>query len=81
MEGGGQVDVEARKLHLLHIAVERTFDGDGVIGIFADQRCRHVAHESHQVLFAQLRIQSHLHLTRIPLVESVEVHIHLGVDI
>ena len=81
MESGGQVDVEPCKLHALHVAVNRTLDGDGVIRIFAYERGRHITHEAHQVLLAQLRVQSHLHLTRIPLVKGVKVHIHLGVDV
>ena len=73
MECRRQIDVEARKLHLLQIAVERAFDGDWVVGIAADETCRHIAYESHQVLLAQLRIQAHLHLTRILLFKGVEV--------
>ena len=81
VEGCGQVDVEACEFHLLQIAVKRTLDGNRMVRIAADEVGWHVPHEPHQVLLAQLRIQTHLHLAWIPVVEGVEVHVDFGIDV
>ena len=81
MEGCGKVDVKACELQLLVIAVDGSFDGDGMIRILSDKRWRHITQVFHQVLFAYLSIQSHSHHARILFIKGIEVHIYFSVDI
>ena len=63
VQGRGQVDVEPRKLHALHVAVHRALDRKRLVGIIADELLGHVACQSHQVLLAYLGIQPDAHLS------------------
>ena len=70
--------VEPCKGHVLHVAVDRAFDADGMIGVVLDKLLGHATHKSHHVLLTNLRIQSEAHGSRIQIVEGVEVHGQLG---
>ena len=52
-----------------------------MIGITLDELLRHIAHEAHQVLLAELGIQSNAHVPWLYILEGIEVHIHLGIDV
>ena len=78
-EGCGQMDVESRKGHVLHIAVDRAFDADGVVRIVLDERLRHATSKAHHILLAYLCIQAETHGSGIQFVESIEVHSQLGI--
>ena len=81
LECSGQTDVESAYAGVLHIAVEREAHRNRAIGIIANELLRHVACKAHDILFAYIRQQSQIHLSGILLVEGIQVHITLQIDI
>ena len=81
VKGCGQADVKPRELHLLHIAVDRTLDAQRMVWVTLDETLWHIAQYLDDVLLTDLGIHTGFQLTGILVVEGVEVHIHLGVNV
>ena len=77
-ESRWQMYVEPGKGHVLHIAIDRTFDADGMVRVVLHKALWHIAHKSHQVLLTYLSIQAETHGSWIQIVEGIEVHSQLG---
>ncbi len=81
MESRGQSHIETGYLHALYGAVHGTSDRQRPVGIAANELLRHTSGEEHDVLFAQIRLQSEENLARIAAVHNVQVHAKLGFDV
>ena len=81
MEGRRQCHVESRKLHALHVAVQRALHRQRVVRITVHETLRQAVGKAQNVLLTYLGIQTSTQFARVLCIKGIEVQIHLAFNV
>ena len=87
LKGGGKAEIKSAEIGLLKIAINAQLEGERMVGVARKEitilmgyTCIGNTHKLMDIFFADGSIDTGKKLTGMMLVESVEIHLHLGTE-